>query len=64
MLIVTGRGIILCMEKALTVAGVDRDDVNYINAHGTSTKAGDLSEFKAMIRCFGQNPEVTRALLT
>ncbi|CAN6451372.1 unnamed protein product [Victoria cruziana] len=53
-----GRGIILCMEKALTVAGVDRDDVNYINAHGTSTKAGDLSEFKAMIRCFGQNPEL------
>jgi 3-oxoacyl-(acyl-carrier-protein) synthase len=33
--------------------------VNYINAHATSTPAGDLKEYQALIHCFGQNPEVT-----
>ncbi|XP_031499452.1 3-oxoacyl-[acyl-carrier-protein] synthase II, chloroplastic-like isoform X2 [Nymphaea colorata] len=54
---VSGRGIILCMEKALTVTGVARENVNYINAHGASTQVGDTREFKAMIKCFGQNPQ-------
>ncbi|KAF3792284.1 hypothetical protein EJ110_NYTH00413 [Nymphaea thermarum] len=52
-----GRGLILCMEKALTVTGVAREYVNYINAHGASTQVGDMREFKAMIKCFGQNPQ-------
>ena len=54
----TGAGVILCIEKALAQSGVSREDVNYINAHATSTPAGDLKEYQALIHCFGQNPEV------
>ncbi|XP_020269626.1 3-oxoacyl-[acyl-carrier-protein] synthase II, chloroplastic-like [Asparagus officinalis] len=53
-----GTGIALCIEKALSQSGVAREDVNYINAHATSTPAGDLKEYQALIRCFGQNPEL------
>jgi 3-oxoacyl-[acyl-carrier-protein] synthase II len=54
----TGAGVILCIEKALVSSGVSREDVNYINAHATSTPAGDLKEYQALIHCFGKNPEV------
>ncbi|KAM2313815.1 hypothetical protein ACFX1S_026918 [Malus domestica] len=53
-----GAGVILCIEKALEQSGVSREDVNYINAHATSTPAGDLKEYNALIHCFGQNPEL------
>uniref|UniRef100_A0A8F9R571 beta-ketoacyl-[acyl-carrier-protein] synthase I n=1 Tax=Delphinium ajacis TaxID=37494 RepID=A0A8F9R571_DELAJ len=53
-----GTGVVLCIEKALAQSGVSREDVNYVNAHATSTPAGDLKEYKALIRCFGQNPEL------
>ncbi|KAK2449924.1 fatty acid biosynthesis [Trifolium repens] len=53
-----GAGIILCIEKALVSSGVSREDVNYINAHATSTPAGDLKEYQALIHCFGKNPEL------
>ncbi|XP_057468053.1 3-oxoacyl-[acyl-carrier-protein] synthase II, chloroplastic-like [Actinidia eriantha] len=53
-----GTGVVLCIEKALAQSGVSREDVNYINAHATSTPAGDLKEYQALIRCFGQNPEL------
>lgn len=53
-----GAGIILCIEKALSEYGIAREDVNYVNAHATSTPAGDLKEYEALIRCFGQNPEL------
>lgn len=53
-----GTGIALCIEKALSQSGVAREDVNYINAHATSTPAGDLKEYQALIRCFGDNPEL------
>ena len=49
---------LLCIEKALAQAGVSRHDVNYVNAHATSTKAGDLREYEALMRSFGGNPEV------
>lgn len=55
----TGAGVIQCIEKALAQSGVCKEDVNYINAHATSTPAGDLKEYKALIHCFGKNPEVT-----
>lgn len=54
----TGTGVRLCIEKALAQAGVRKDDVNYVNAHATSTRAGDLQEYKALMRVFGENPEV------
>ncbi|KAI8017804.1 hypothetical protein LOK49_LG04G00054 [Camellia lanceoleosa] len=53
-----GTGVILCIEKALAQSGVSKEDVNYINAHATSTPAGDLKEYQALIRCFGQNSEL------
>lgn len=51
---------LLCIEKALAQSGVSRHDVNYVNAHATSTKAGDLQEYKALMRSFGENPEVSK----
>lgn len=48
----------LCIKNALKQSGVSREDVNYINAHATSTPVGDLKEYKALIQCFGNNPEV------
>ncbi|ONM59657.1 3-oxoacyl-[acyl-carrier-protein] synthase II chloroplastic [Zea mays] len=53
-----GRGITLCIEKALADAGVAREEINYVNAHATSTQAGDLKEYEAIVRCFRQNPQV------
>lgn len=54
----SGKGISLCIEQALDRSGVDREDVNYISAHATSTPTGDLAEYQALVRCFGKNPEV------
>jgi 3-oxoacyl-[acyl-carrier-protein] synthase II len=42
-----------CMEAALVDAGVAKERVNYINAHATSTLAGDLCETNAVRRIFG-----------
>ncbi|KAL9271469.1 3-oxoacyl-[acyl-carrier-protein] synthase II, chloroplastic-like protein [Drosera capensis] len=53
-----GVGVILSIEKALADAGVAREDINYINAHATSTPSGDLKEYEALVHCFGRNPEV------
>ncbi|OVA08036.1 Beta-ketoacyl synthase [Macleaya cordata] len=53
-----GTGVVLCIEKALAQSGVSKEDVNYVNAHATSTPAGDLKEYQALVRCFGQNPEL------
>jgi 3-oxoacyl-[acyl-carrier-protein] synthase II len=36
---------------------VTKEDINYVNAHATSTQMGDLKEFEALVRCFGQNPQ-------
>ncbi|GMJ07266.1 ARABIDOPSIS BETA-KETOACYL-ACP SYNTHETASE 2, BETA-KETOACYL-ACP SYNTHETASE 2 [Hibiscus trionum] len=53
-----GIGAILCIEKALAQSGVPREDVNYINAHATSTPSGDIKEYQALLQCFGNNPEL------
>ncbi|KAG5225516.1 hypothetical protein IMY05_018G0048500 [Salix suchowensis] len=50
-----GAGVILCIEKALSQSGISKEDVNYVNAHATSTPAGDLKEYQALMHCFGQN---------
>ncbi|XVF88940.1 hypothetical protein PTKIN_Ptkin19aG0091500 [Pterospermum kingtungense] len=53
-----GIGVIRCMEKALAQSGVCREDVNYINAHATSTPTGDINEYQALLHCFGKNREL------
>ena len=47
-----GRGAAHAMEWALADAGIGTADVDYINAHGTSTPLGDLAETRAMKRLF------------
>ena len=48
-----GRGAALSMRNALTSAGINADAVDYINAHGTSTPAGDVAETLAIKSVFG-----------
>ena len=48
-----GEGPAQCMDAALADAGLNHADVNYINAHGTSTPAGDVAETLAIKRSFG-----------
>jgi len=50
-----GLGAIRAMRKALTRAGVDPTEVDYVNAHGTSTKLGDIAETKAIKEVFGEH---------
>lgn len=48
-----GRGGAKCMVNALKDAGLNPDEVDYINAHGTSTPAGDIAETCAVKSVFG-----------
>ncbi len=50
-----GEGAVNCMKMALDYAGMVPQDVDYINAHGTSTKLNDLSENKAIKAVFGEH---------
>jgi 3-oxoacyl-[acyl-carrier-protein] synthase II len=50
-----GRGGAQCMRNALRDAGVTPESVGYINAHGTSTMAGDLAETRAVKAVFGDH---------
>ncbi len=50
-----GRGARRCMELALQDAGIRPSDVDYINAHGTSTPAGDIAETQAVKGAFGEH---------
>lgn len=52
-----GTGAAKVMRWALEDAGIDRGDVDYINAHGTSTPLGDLSEVHAVRSVFGQHAD-------
>jgi 3-oxoacyl-[acyl-carrier-protein] synthase II len=49
-----GEGPAQCMDSALQDAGLNHADVDYINAHGTSTPAGDVAETLAIKRSFGE----------
>jgi 3-oxoacyl-[acyl-carrier-protein] synthase II len=53
-----GEGAYLGMLDALEDAGLQPSDIDYINAHATSTHIGDDSELKAMLRVFGVRPEL------
>ncbi|MES9971703.1 MAG: beta-ketoacyl-ACP synthase II [Candidatus Thiodiazotropha sp.] len=52
---VDGSGAAKCMQLALEDGGINLDEVNYINAHGTSTPAGDVAETMAVKRAFGDH---------
>ena len=52
---VDGSGAAKCMQLALKDAGLNADQVDYINAHGTSTPAGDVAETMAVKRAFGDH---------
>ncbi|HDD35176.1 MAG TPA: beta-ketoacyl-[acyl-carrier-protein] synthase II [Candidatus Desulfofervidus auxilii] len=47
-----GEGAALCMENALKDAGIAPEEVDYINAHGTSTQLNDITETKAIKAVF------------
>jgi 3-oxoacyl-[acyl-carrier-protein] synthase II len=51
---VDGEGAVNCMRNALTWAGINPTQVNYLNAHGTSTPANDASETAAIKTVFGE----------
>jgi 3-oxoacyl-[acyl-carrier-protein] synthase II len=48
-----GEGAARCMRMALSTAGINSDEVDYINAHGTSTHFNDLNETLAIKNVFG-----------
>lgn len=50
-----GQGAYLAMQKALKISGLEKENIDYINVHGTATPNNDLSEGIAMIRIFGEN---------
>jgi len=47
-----GEGVALCIKKALEDAGIQKEDINYVNAHATATIVGDLAEIRGMKRIF------------
>ncbi|KAJ6800322.1 3-oxoacyl-[acyl-carrier-protein] synthase I, chloroplastic [Iris pallida] len=53
-----GLGVSTCIQKSLEDAGVAPEEVNYINAHATSTLAGDLAEVNAIKQVFKNQSEI------
>lgn len=50
-----GDGAKRCMENAIADAGLNAEEIDYVNAHGTSTPAGDVAETQAVQTCFGDH---------
>ncbi|CAI9093428.1 OLC1v1028929C1 [Oldenlandia corymbosa var. corymbosa] len=53
-----GLGVSSCITKSLEDAGVSPEEVNYVNAHATSTLAGDLAEVNAIKKVFKDTSEI------
>lgn len=53
-----GEGVALCVRNALAEAGIKPEDVNYINAHGTSTPVGDMAEVRALKKVFKEPSKI------
>lgn len=54
-----GAGATMGMQLALEEAGIEAHEIDYINAHATSTPTGDLSELKAIETVFGASPQAS-----
>ena len=50
-----GKGAIQAMQLAINSAGITTNEIDYINAHGTSTPLGDIAEVKAIQQVFGEH---------
>lgn len=57
--IADGSGAAKCMSNALRDAGLNASEVDYINAHGTSTPAGDIAETNAVKLALGEHAKAT-----
>ncbi|WP_270089455.1 beta-ketoacyl-ACP synthase II [Sphingobacterium sp. SYP-B4668] len=53
-----GEGAYLGMLAALEDAGIDAKEIDYLNAHATSTSQGDISELRAAQRVFGEGSDI------
>lgn len=52
-----GKGPMLSMRMAMDEAGVNKEDVDYVNAHGTSTELNDIMESKAIRSVFAEHAD-------
>jgi len=50
-----GLGALTCMNQALEMSGIQKEEIGYINAHGTSTPLGDIAETQAIKKVFGNH---------
>lgn len=50
-----GLGALICMEQAIELSGIKKEEIGYINAHGTSTPLGDVAETEAIKKVFGKH---------
>ncbi|MBR3604769.1 MAG: beta-ketoacyl-ACP synthase II [Candidatus Gastranaerophilales bacterium] len=55
-----GKGATLAMQLAIKEAGLNVEDIDYINAHGTSTHVGDIAESNAIAKLFGDKTQNTK----
>ncbi len=53
-----GNGVVLALTRALDSAKLKPGDVDYVNAHGTSTPLGDIAESQAIQKVFGEHPHL------
>ena len=54
-----GEGALGAMQQALTRAGLEPGEIDYVNAHGTATPANDRAEDRALVRLFGKRVPVS-----